>query len=87
MTVLRLCTLGIAAGALLGVGAFMIQAAALARKLPDLPFHMRLNPFNILASRDRWTPEIAAAERRAATCALVFIIGILVFVGLSLIAM
>jgi len=34
------------------------------RMIPDLPLSIRLNPFNILASRDRWTPEIAMINRR-----------------------
>ena len=82
---LRMGVLGVAVVGLLCAGVFGVHCALLARKLPDLPLHMRINPFNVLASRDLWTPEIVRYERLAARSVLVFIVGVLMFVGLSVV--
>jgi hypothetical protein len=52
------------------------------RRAPDLPLSMRLNPFNILASRDRWTPEIEALNRSMVTAGLVWL-GFVVLVAVA----
>jgi hypothetical protein len=46
---------------------------------------MRINPLNVLASRQHWTPEIAALERKAAGDMVAFICGALLFVIMSMV--
>lgn len=44
-------------------------------RIPDLPLNVRLNPLNILAYREAWTPTVARASRRltiSAVCMLGF---------------
>lgn len=59
------------AGLIMGVGVLaffgmfvcIVAIAIEARKVPGRPFHMRMNPVNILADRSLWTPEITALNR------------------------
>jgi hypothetical protein len=61
----------------IGVTCCMIRIAWLGRGLPNLPLHARMNPFNVMAMRSRWTPEISATDRIAVRFGLLFIVGIL----------
>jgi hypothetical protein len=71
MLIITLVMFGL--GGLLGMGVFMIGIALEARHVPSLPLRMRLNPFNILADRDLWTPKIHSLHRAALRCGLVFL--------------
>jgi hypothetical protein len=57
----------------------MIDLAMRVRDVPNLPMHVRINPLNILARRDLWTPEIHAANRRLNVCVVGFIAFALLF--------
>ena len=48
---------------LLGMVVCMTAIAVEARRVPNRPLHMRLNPFNILADQSLWTPEIRKLNR------------------------
>lgn len=58
---------------LLGMSVFAMAIALEARKVPNLPLHMRVNPFNVLSDRSLWTPEIHSLHRTALRCGLVFV--------------
>jgi hypothetical protein len=80
---MRFVAFGLAAAGLLGAAIFMVRFAMLARRVPDLPTSMRMNPFNVLTSRHRWTPEMEAVERKAAVSVAAFIAGVLLFALMS----
>ncbi len=61
----------------LGMLCSMIRIAWLGRGLPNLPLHARINPFNVMAMRRRWTPAIATADRIAVRFGLLFIGGLI----------
>jgi hypothetical protein len=80
---MRFVAFGLAVAGLLGAAIFMVRFAILARRVADLPTSMRLNPFNVLASRHRWTPEMEAVERKAAAGIAAFIAGVVLFALMS----
>jgi hypothetical protein len=51
------------------MGAMAIEA----RRIPERPQHMHLNPLNILADRSLWTAEIRRLNRAAVVLGLVFL--------------
>jgi hypothetical protein len=55
--------MGVGVVAFLGMFACIVAIAVEARKVPGRPFHMRVNPINILADRSLWTPEITTLNR------------------------
>jgi hypothetical protein len=67
-----------------GVAVQMIRFALLASRLPDLPIHARLNPFNVLAMRDRWTPTMRDIHDSAVRWGLLFLGGVAVALFVSL---
>ncbi len=69
----------VALGGLVGAAGFAVQLALQGRTLPGQPLHTVLNPFNHLARPDTWTPEMRVANRRAVTCGLVALGGVLTF--------
>jgi hypothetical protein len=83
MDLLKIGTLFFSTLGLLGAAISMVRIALAGKCIPDRPLHMRMNPFNILASPDRWTPEISALHRQAVRFMLVFVIGVFAFVALS----
>ena len=62
----------------------MVCIGVLARSIPDLPAHARINPFNILALPDRWTPRIRTLHHWAVRCGLIFLMSVLVILALAL---
>jgi hypothetical protein len=63
----------VGAGAFLGLGACLIGIALEARRIPNLPLSMRLNPFNILADQSLWTPRVDALHRAGVRFGVLFI--------------
>jgi hypothetical protein len=62
-----------AAMALLGMVTCMVAIGMEAKRVPNRPQHMRLNPFNILADQGLWTPEIRRLNRRAVRLGVAFL--------------
>jgi hypothetical protein len=86
MLALQLILLGIAVLGLLGIGACMLGIAVAAWRLQALPFSLRLNPLNILANQDRWTPEIRRLNHAAVRCGFVFLGAGLLFAIVTILA-
>ena len=62
-------------GALAGVAA-LVAAFSLCRhvwRIPNVPLNVRMNPFNILAYRELWTPAVATASSRLTLAATAMI--------------
>ena len=83
MASLKLALLGLAVVALLGVALLNIVIAILSREVPHLPLNARINPFNALAYRDQWTPEMRAVNRWATRVSILFIGSLLAYLGVA----
>jgi hypothetical protein len=54
------------AAAICGVVAalFSVALCRAVWRIPNLPLSVSINPFNILAHRDLWTPSVGSASRK-----------------------
>jgi hypothetical protein len=65
--------MGLGVAAFVGMLVCLLRIAVEAGKVPGRPFHMRVNPINILADRSLWTPEIEALNRLSMRFGLVWL--------------
>ena len=85
MGVLKLVLLGFALIGLLCSAVLNIMIAVLSREIPNLPLSVRINPFNVLAHQDRWTPEMRETNRWAVRAMLVLVASVSAYLGVGLI--
>jgi len=75
-------TMALAAATICGVASVVLSLALWRAvwKIPNLPLSICINPFNILAQRDLWTPSVEAASRRL-TITATSMIGFILIAG------
>ena len=83
MAFVKLALFGVAVLGLIGAVLMMVLIAVRSWSIPDLPLHARLNPFNLLALPDRWTPEVRALHTWAVRCMGLFLVCTLLALGLG----
>lgn len=82
MRVLEVALIGtVVMGGVSGIAAlfFAIDLWRKTWSIPGLPLNVRLNPFNIVAYRELWTPAVAAANRR-------LMLAVMSMIGLALLS-
>ena len=85
MAFLKLALLGLALVGLVGAALLNVAIAVLSRDIPNLPLNVRINPFNMLAYSDQWTPEIRAVNRWAVRAMILFIASVVAYLGVALV--
>jgi hypothetical protein len=56
-----------------GTAVTMVRIAMLARRIHEVPTHIRVNPLNILAAREYWTDDIRRLHQLSVWFMMLFI--------------